>query len=51
MARDGGFRDLDAVLAWHPGDSSGVNNSEPGSGNPGVVALELIRSQLIILIE
>jgi len=26
MARDGGFRDLDAVLAWHPGDSSGVNN-------------------------
>ena len=22
-------------------DSSGVNNSEPGSGNPGVVALEL----------
>ena len=26
MARDGGFRDLDAVLAWHPGASSGVNN-------------------------
>ncbi len=26
MARDGAFRDLDAVLAWHPGSSSGVNN-------------------------
>ncbi len=27
MARDGGFRDLDACLAWHPGSSSGVNNA------------------------
>ena len=26
MARDGGFRDLDAVLAWHPAARSGVNN-------------------------
>ena len=26
MARDGAFRDLDAVLAWHPGASSGVSN-------------------------
>lgn len=26
MARDGAFRDLDAVLAWHPGSGSGVNN-------------------------
>jgi aminobenzoyl-glutamate utilization protein B len=26
MARDGAFRDLDAVLAWHPGTSSGVSN-------------------------
>ena len=26
MARDGAFRDLDAVLAWHPGTSTGVNN-------------------------
>lgn len=26
MARDGAFRDLDAVLAWHPGAYSGVNN-------------------------
>jgi aminobenzoyl-glutamate utilization protein B len=26
MARDGAFCDLDAVLAWHPGSSSGVNN-------------------------
>ena len=26
MARDGGFRDLDAVLAWHPAGRSGVNN-------------------------
>lgn len=27
MARDGGFRDLDACLAWHPGSGSGVNNA------------------------
>ena len=26
MARDGAFRDLDAVLAWHPGSSTGVSN-------------------------
>ena len=26
MARDGAFRDLDAVLAWHPGSETGVNN-------------------------
>jgi len=26
MARDGAFRDMDAVLAWHPGTSTGVNN-------------------------
>jgi aminobenzoyl-glutamate utilization protein B len=26
MARDGGFRDLDAVLAWHPGSSTGAGN-------------------------
>ena len=26
MARDGAFRDLDAVLAWHPGTATGVNN-------------------------
>lgn len=26
MARDGAFRDLDAVLAWHPGTGTGVNN-------------------------
>ncbi len=26
MARDGAFGDLDAVLAWHPADSTGVNN-------------------------
>ena len=25
MARDGAFRDLDAVLAWHPGTATGVN--------------------------
>ena len=26
MARDGAFRDLDAVLAWHPGTGTGVSN-------------------------
>lgn len=26
MARDGAFRDMDAVLAWHPGTGTGVNN-------------------------
>lgn len=26
MARDGAFRDMDAVLAWHPGTATGVNN-------------------------
>ena len=26
MARDGAFRDMDAVLAWHPGATTGVNN-------------------------
>ncbi len=26
MARDGAFRGLDACLAWHPGNSSGVSN-------------------------
>ncbi len=26
MARDSAFRDLDAVLAWHPGTGTGVNN-------------------------
>ncbi len=26
MARDGAFRDMDAVLAWHPGTTTGVNN-------------------------
>ncbi len=26
MARDGAFRDLDAVLAWHPGTATGVSN-------------------------
>ncbi len=26
MARDGAFRDMDAVLAWHPGVATGVNN-------------------------
>ena len=27
MARDGAFRDMDAVLAWHPAAGSGVNNA------------------------
>ncbi len=27
MARDGGFRDLDACLAWHPASGTGVNNA------------------------
>ncbi|NKB70503.1 MAG: peptidase dimerization domain-containing protein [Candidatus Latescibacteria bacterium] len=27
MARDGAFRDIDACLAWHPADSTGVNNA------------------------
>ncbi|MBK36605.1 MAG: hypothetical protein CME26_13895 [Gemmatimonadetes bacterium] len=26
MARDGAFRDLDVVLAWHPGTGTGVSN-------------------------
>jgi aminobenzoyl-glutamate utilization protein B len=26
MARDGAFRDVDAVLAWHPGQKAGVSN-------------------------
>lgn len=26
MARDGGFRDLDAALAWHPSATTGPNN-------------------------